>query len=128
MVAGLALKGVVFNTGGLGSIGDTAFNFTLADFLGQVSAQALVTSIDAATTALATIRTDVGAFQNRMERAQADLQSSMENSIASLSTIRDADFAVEASALARAQILAQAGASMLSQANLVPRLALTLIQ
>ncbi|MEO2005839.1 MAG: flagellin [Candidatus Poribacteria bacterium] len=128
MVAGLALKGVVFNTGGLGSIGDTGFNFTLADFLGQVSAQALVTSIDAATTSLATIRTDVGAFQNRMERAQADLQSAMENSTASLSTIRDADFAVEASALARAQILAQAGASMLSQANLVPRLALTLIQ
>ena len=126
-VVGLALKGVVFNTAGLGSIGDTSFNFTLADFLGQVSAQALVTSIDQAVTDLATIRTDVGAFQNRIERSQANIQSAIENTARSESTIRDADFALEASAMTRAQIMAQTGASMLSQANLLPQLALSLI-
>jgi flagellin len=126
-VAGLALKGIVFNTGGLGSIGDTGFNFTLADFLGQVSAQALVTSIDAAVTTLATIRTDVGAFQNRLERSQANVQTAIENTTRSESTIRDADFALEASAMTRAQILAQTGASMLQQANLLPQIALTLV-
>ena len=126
-VVGLALKGVVFNTAGLGSIGDTGFNFTLADFLGQVSAQALVTSIDQAVTTLATIRTDVGAFQNRLERSQANVQSAIENTARSQSTIRDADFALEASAMTRAQILAQTGASMLQQSNLLPQIALTLV-
>ena len=128
MVVGFALKGVAFTATGLGSIGDSAYNLTLADFLGQASAQALVTSIDDAVTTLATIRTDVGAFQNRLERSQADLQSAMENATNSLSTIRDADFATEASALTRAQILSQSGVSMLTQANLVPQLALTLVQ
>jgi flagellin len=126
-VAGLSLKGVFFATSGLGCIGDTPFNFTVADFLGQVSSQALVTSIDAAVTSLATIRTDVGAFQNRLERSQANVQSAMENTAASQSTIRDADFALEASAMTRAQILAQTGASMLQQANLLPQMALSLI-
>ena len=99
----------------------------MADFLGQVSAQALVTSIDQAVTDLATIRTDVGAFQNRIERSQANVQSAIENTTNSQSTIRDADFALEASAMTRAQILAQTGASMLQQANLLPQIALTLV-
>jgi len=127
-VVGLALKGVMFTAAGLGCIGDSAFNFTVADFLGQTSAQALVTSIDQAVTSLATIRTDVGAFQNRLERSQSNLQAAIENSTNSLSTIRDADFALEASAMTRAQILAQTGVSMLSQANLLPQLALNLVQ
>jgi len=126
-VIGLALKGVMFTTGGLGCIGDTALNFTVADFLGQTSAQALVTSIDQAVTSLAMIRTDVGAFQNRVERSQANIQAAMEQTARSESTIRDVDFAEAASALARAQILAQVGAQMLAQANLMPVLALQLI-
>jgi len=124
----LALKGVVFTSAGIGSIGDTACNFTVADFLGQVSAQALVTSIDQAVTDLATIRTDVGAFQNRLERTQENLQAAIENTTRAESNIRDADFALEASAMTRAQILAQTGVSMLSQANVLPQLALSLIQ
>ncbi len=127
-VIGLALKGVFFNSAGLGSIGDVGFNFTVADFLGQVSAQALVTSIDQAVTNLATIRTDVGAFQNRLERTQENIQATIENTARAESNIRDADFALEASAMTRAQILAQTGASMLSQANVLPQLALSLIQ
>ena len=128
MVAGLALKGVVFTAAGIGTIGDTTFALTVADFLGQVCAQALVTSIDQAVTTLATIRTDVGAFQNRIERSQANIQSAIENTSRSESSIRDADFALEASAMTRAQIMAQTGASMLSQANVLPQLALSLIQ
>ena len=127
MVAGLALKGVVFTAAGIGTIGDTVFKLTVSDFLGQVSAQGLVTTIDAAVTSLATIRTDVGAFQNRIERSQANIQSAIENTARSQSSIRDADFALEASAMTRAQIMAQTGASMLSQANVLPQLALSLI-
>jgi len=127
-VVSLALKGVVFTAAGVGTIGDTSFVFTVDDFLTQVDAQALVTSIDAAVTTLATIRTDVGAFQNRLERTQENLQAAIENTARAESNIRDADFALEASAMTRAQILSQTGASMLSQANILPQLALSLIQ
>jgi len=127
-VVGLALKGVMFTSAGLGCIGDSAFNFTLAAFLSQTSAQALVTSIDQSVSSLTAIRTDVGAFQNRMERSQANIQVAIEQTTRSESMIRDVDFALAASALARAQILAQVGAQMLAQANLMPSLALQLIQ
>ena len=127
-VVGLALKGVQLSAAGLGSIGGSHVGLTVADFLVQTSAQVLVPIIDAAVTTLATVRTDVGAFQNRLERSQANIQSAMENTTRSESTIRDADFALEASAMTRAQILAQTGSSMLQQANILPQLALTLIQ
>ena len=126
-VLSLALKGVAFDANGIGTIGGTGFNFTLDDFLGQASAQAMVSDIDTAVTTLASIRTDVGAFQNRIERSQANVQTQIENTARSESTIRDADFAVEASAMTRAQILAQTGASILQQANLLPQIALTLV-
>ncbi len=88
----------------------------------------MVSDIDLAVTTLASIRTDVGAFQNRIERSQAYTQAAMENTARSESIIRDTDFALAAAAFARAQILAQVGARMLLQANLMPALALTLIQ
>ena len=47
---------------------------------------------------------------------------------ASLSRIRDVDIASETSALARNQVLSQAGASVLSQANQAPQLALSLLR
>ena len=127
-VVALALKGVALDAAGLGSIGGAHIGLTVADFLIQSSAEALVPIIDAAVTTLATVRTDVGAFQNRLERSQANIQSAIENTTRSESTIRDADFALEASAMTRAQILAQTGASMLQQANILPQLALSLIQ
>ena len=127
-VVGLALKGVELSAAGLGSIGGTHVGLTVADFLVQSSAEALVPIIDAAVTTLATVRTDVGAFQNRLERTQENIQAAIENTARAESNIRDADFALEASAMTRAQILAQTGASMLSQANVLPQLALSLIQ
>ena len=56
------------------------------------------------------------------------IQSIMENTANAESIVRDADFAAEASALTRAQILVQSGSSMLSQANLVTQTALQLLQ
>lgn len=127
-VVSLALKGVYFDDDGVGTIGALEVDFTLTGFLDQAAAEALVPSIDQAVTALAEIRTDVGAFQNRLERTQENIQAAIENTARAESNIRDADFALEASAMTRAQILAQTGASMLSQANVLPQLALSLIQ
>ena len=55
------------------------------------------------------------------------LEVSLENLTASESTIRDADFAVETANLTRAQILVEAGTSVLSTANLVPQVVLALL-
>ena len=100
-------------------------NITVLDFMTRSSAEALVTIADAAANSIAQIRTEIGAFQNRLERTQSNLQVAIENTANAESTIRDADFASEAAALTRAQILLQAGTSMLAQANMLPQAALT---
>ena len=123
--AGIALKGVDFAASGLGSIGGNPVNITVADFMSRSSAEVLVTAADSAANSIAQIRTEIGAFQNRLERTQSNLQVAIENTANAESTIRDADFASEAAALTRAQILLQAGTSMLAQANMLPQAALT---
>ena len=122
--AGIGLKGIDFAATGLESIGGTAVNITVGDFMTRASAEGLVTIADSAVNTVATIRTEVGAFQNRLERTQSNLQVAIENTANAESTIRDADFAAEAAALTRAQILVQAGTSMLAQANALPQAAL----
>jgi flagellin len=73
-------------------------------------------------------RAELGAITNRLEATISNLQTTSENLSASESRIRDADFAAETAALVRAQILQQAGISVLAQANLVPQAALSLLQ
>ena len=67
-------------------------------------------------------------MQNRFEAVIANLQVSVENVSAARSRIQDADFAQETANLTRAQILQQAGVSMLAQANTAPQVALALLQ
>ena len=122
--AAIALKGVDFGDDGLGSIGGAPVNITVADFMSRSSAEVLVPVADSAANSVAQIRTEIGAFQNRLERTQSNLQVAIENTANAESTIRDADFAAEAAALTRAQILVQAGTAMLAQANVLPQAAL----
>lgn len=126
--ASLALKGVQFTAAsGLGSVGDTGVNITVTYFGSQTASETLVSSIDTGVDAVAKIRNDVGALQNRMERSLDNLLIAAENTTNAISTIRDADFAQEATAMTRAQLLVQAGTSMLSQANVMPQTALLLL-
>lgn len=87
-----------------------------------------ITTIDAALTSINAARADLGAVQNRFESVVASLQTQAENLDASRSRIRDADFAAETAALTRAQILQQAGISVLAQANAQPQSVLALLQ
>lgn len=73
------------------------------------------------------VRARIGAVQNRLERTGANISIQIENTTNAESVIRDADFAAETSALVRAQILVQAGTSVLNQANLLPQNALNLL-
>ncbi len=84
--------------------------------------------VDAALTAVSDLRSEFGAIQNRFESVIANLSTATENLSASRSRIMDADFAAETAELTRAQILQQAGVSMLSQANAVPQSVLGLLQ
>ena len=83
--------------------------------------------IDLAIEDVAQERSSLGALQNRLEHTISNLSQTKENLSASQSRITDADFAVETSALAKNQIIQQAGVSVLAQANQSASVALTLL-
>jgi flagellin len=91
------------------------------------SASPLAT-IDAALSKVDGMRSDLGAVQNRFESAIDNLSTTTTNLSAAKSRIEDADYAVEVSNMTRAQILQQAGTSVLAQANQVPQGVLSLLQ
>ena len=102
--------------------------FANENVLTAEAADRMMLAMDAALTAVNTARADLGALQNRFESTIANLSTSVENLSASRSRIRDADFAAETAELTRAQILQQAGISVLSQANAQPQSVLALLQ
>lgn len=91
-------------------------------------ANAALISADSALTSISNSRSSLGAIQNRFESIVSSISTSVENLSAARSRIRDADFAAETASLTRNQILQQAGVSVLSQANALPQLALSLLQ
>jgi flagellin len=86
------------------------------------------TLIDAAVTAVSTLRGQLGAAQNRFESTISNLQVTTENLAASESRIRDTDMALEMVTFTRHQIMLQAGTAMLAQANAAPQTVLRLLQ
>ena len=77
---------------------------------------------------VAVLRGRLGAFEkNTLDTNMNSLGVALENVTASESSIRDADFATETSALTRAQILTQAGTSVLATANSTPQSVLSLL-
>jgi len=91
-------------------------------------ANAAIASVDSALTNINSSRASLGAIQNRFESIVSSIATSTENLSAARSRILDADFASETAALTRNQILQQAGVSILSQANSLPQLVLSLLQ
>ena len=85
-------------------------------------------TIDSALKAVDDQRSALGAVQNRFESAITNLSTNQTNLEAARSRIQDADYAVEVSNMTRAQILQQAGTSVLSQANQVPQGVLSLLR
>lgn len=112
-------------TAGSGLTGTTITNVDISDTTGANSA---ISAVDNALTTINSSRANLGAIQNRFESVVSSLSTSVENLSAARSRIRDADFAEETAALTRTQILQQAGVAILSQANALPQLALSLLQ
>lgn len=91
-------------------------------------ASGALAEIDKAIERVDTMRSDLGAIQNRFQSTITNLNNTINNLSASRSRIEDADYAVEVSNMTRAQILQQAGTSVLAQANQVPQTVLSLLR
>ncbi len=96
--------------------------------LSIAAAQKAVGTVDNALKTINDTRSELGAVNNRLDFTIANLSSISEKTSAALSRIVDADFAVEAAKLSRAQVLQKAAQSMLSQANSSPQIVLSLLR
>lgn len=92
------------------------------------TSQTVISAADAAIAKIDGARSNMGAIQNRFESTINNLNNSISNLSAAQSRIQDADYATEVSNMSRAQILQQAGTSVLSQANQVPQAMLSLLR
>jgi len=87
-----------------------------------------ITTYDEAVKKVASYRSQLGAYQNRLEHTIKNLDNTAENLTAAQSRIEDADMALEMSEFVKLNILQQAGVAMLSQANQLPQTMLQLLQ
>ncbi len=97
------------------------------DLTDSGTASGSLAAIDTAITTVSGYRATLGAVGNRLQSAVTTIQAASTNLSAADSRIRDVDVAEETSKLARSQILAQAGISVLAQANQMPQMALKLL-
>jgi flagellin len=92
------------------------------------SAKAALSTLDTAISRKDTARSSFGYKMNRLESTVEVLNISAENLAQAESRVSDVDVATEMAAMTRNQVLAQAGISMLTQANTMPQMALNLLR
>ena len=87
-----------------------------------------ITNLDTAIGIVSKQRSELGAYQNRLEYTTTNLQTASENLTSAESRIRDIDMAEEMTNFTKNNILNQAGQAMLAQANQMPQGILQLLQ
>jgi flagellin len=92
------------------------------------SANDLISRVDVALQTVSNFAAQLGAVQNRFQSTISTVAAQKTNLQASQSTIRDADFAAETANMSKANVLQQAGISVLAQANSNPQQVLKLLQ
>lgn len=105
----------------------TGSSLQASDFQQPATSNPLAT-LDKALATVDNLRSSLGAVQNRFESTINNLSTTVNNLSASRSRIEDADYATEVSNMTRAQILQQAGTSVLSQANQTTQNVLSLLR
>jgi flagellin len=106
----------------------TGSNLAASDVKSVMGANDTISRIDAALGTISSMRSDLGAVQNRFSSTIANLQTISQNLSSSRSQIQDADFASETANMSSANILQQAGVSVLAQANATTQSVLKLLQ
>ncbi|QFQ09836.1 flagellin [Enterobacter sichuanensis] len=127
---GKVLKEITFDATGVPTATDVRpadSDVVLKEF-GAAAADNLLEKLSDAITQIGDFRADLGAVQNRFSSIIANLNTNIINTTEARSRIQDADFSVEVSAMSRANILQQAGVSVLAQANQVPQNVLSLLR
>jgi flagellin len=107
---------------------DTGVKVADLDVSTQEGASIAISAVDAALEDVMSAQAKSGAYQNRLDYAINVLSESSENITASRSRIQDTDYALEATNLAKAQIISQAATAMLAQANQSQQTVLQLLQ
>ncbi|WP_026651367.1 flagellin [Butyrivibrio proteoclasticus] len=98
------------------------------DMANPVGAKEAIESVKNALTTVSTIRSKLGAYQNRLEHTSSSLDITVENMTAAYSRIMDVDMAEEMTVYSTQQVLSQAGTSMMAQANERPSQVLQLLK
>jgi len=109
------------------NIGDIASTSNANAFTGAATSDPLAL-LDKAISTVDTFRSSLGAVQNRLDSAITNLNNTTTNLSEAQSRIQDADYATEVSNMSKAQIIQQAGNSVLAKANQVPQQVLSLLQ
>jgi len=133
---GATLGAIAITTNGVNSLGyykentNTAnlINLTQVNITTMVKAGDSISIVDAALDKVAQMRSDLGAIENRLAYTVSNLMNIAEKTADARSRLDDADFALESARLAKAQVIQQAGTSMLSQANQMTQLVLDLLR
>ena len=125
-----SLTATAIADGGAGGTLNNAQTVTLnaaGEFKGVSTADPLAL-LDKAIASVDKFRSSLGAVQNRLSSAVTNLNNTTTNLSEAQSRIQDADYATEVSNMSKAQIIQQAGNSVLSKANQVPQQVLSLLQ
>ena len=126
--------GKTLTTAAVGGTAINADNYVASQVIGGVNIATATAAISAFTTitnainAKDTARASFGYKMNRLESTVSVLNIQAENLMAAESRISDVDVATEMAIMTRTQVLAQAGISMLAQANAMPQMALSLLR
>lgn len=112
----------------LGNTTVSSLGLTGLDLSSATSAQSGLTLLDSAISNLNQDMGNIGAIQNRLGYASANLDTTIQNNTAADSVIRDVDMAAEMTNFTKNQILMQAGTAMLAQANSAPQQILALFK
>jgi flagellin len=115
---------ITVNAMTLGALGLSSTSTSVSTSSTSLTALSL---IDTAIKSVNTMRSDMGAYVNRLEFAISNLSNQIYNTQDAESRIRDVDFAKETTEFTRSQILTQSATSMLAQANQVPQGVLSLL-
>ena len=116
------------NGGGYANLNAVAGTLGTAGTLTSAVAQNLILSLDQAVSDVSNNRSQLGAYQNRLEHTIANLGVTQENMTAAESRIRDVDMASEMVNLTKTGILQQAGQAIQAQANQAPGGVLALLR
>ncbi len=138
LISGASAGGITFQVGSGNSSNDqltlsllsassTALSISGDSVSTSAAALSAISALDAAIGSISSRRGTIGAMQNRLSVTMSNLETYSTNLSSANSRIVDVDVASETAQLTKQQILVQAGASMLAQANQGPQIALALL-